>query len=103
MVFDRRARIVSVAQKEHRHYFPRPGWVEHDPEEIWRNVLEVVDEALAKAELTGADLGALGIANQREPTVLWDRRTGMPVDTAINWEDTRTDSRSPRLAWRGAQ
>ena len=60
MVFDRRARIVSVAQKEHRHYLPRPGWVEHDPEEIWRNVLEVVDEALAKAELSPADLSALG-------------------------------------------
>ena len=54
MVFDRRARIVSVAQKEHRHYFPRPGWVEHDPEEIWRNVLEVVNEALAKAELSAS-------------------------------------------------
>jgi glycerol kinase len=91
MVFDRRARIVSVAQKEHRHYFPRPGWVEHDPEEIWRNVLEVVNEALAKAELSSTDLSALGIANQRETTVLWDRRTGTPVHNAINWEDTRTD------------
>ena len=98
MVFDRRARIVSVAQKEHRHYFPRPGWVEHDPEEIWRNVLEVVDEALAKAELSPADLSALGIANQRETTVLWDRRTGMPVHSAINWEDTRTDQLCRELA-----
>src|SRR6478752_1163435 len=98
MVFDRRARIVSVAQKEHRHYFPRPGWVEHDPEEIWRNVLEVVDEALAKAELSPADLSALGIANQRETTVLWDRRTGMPVHNAINWEDTRTDQLCRELA-----
>ena len=98
MVFDRRARIVSVAQKEHRHYFPRPGWVEHDPEEIWRNVLEVVDEALAKAELSPADLSALGIANQRETTVLWDRRTGTPVHNAINWEDTRTDQLCRELA-----
>jgi glycerol kinase len=98
MVFDRRARIVSVAQKEHRHYFPRPGWVEHDPEEIWGNVLEVVDEALAKAELSPADLSALGIANQRETTVLWDRRTGMPVHNAINWEDTRTDQLCRELA-----
>ncbi|MGZ4221953.1 MAG: glycerol kinase GlpK [Solirubrobacteraceae bacterium] len=98
LVFDRRARIVSVAQKEHRHYFPRPGWVEHDPEEIWRNVLEVVDEALAKAELSPADLSALGIANQRETTVLWDRRTGMPVHNAINWEDTRTDQLCRELA-----
>lgn len=98
LVFDRRARIVSVAQKEHRHYFPRPGWVEHDPEEIWRNVLEVVDEALAKAELSPADLSALGIANQRETTVLWDRRTGTPVHNAINWEDTRTDQLCRELA-----
>jgi glycerol kinase len=98
MVFDRRARIVSVAQKEHRHYFPRPGWVEHDPEEIWGNVLEVVNEALAKAELSPADLSALGIANQRETTVLWDRRTGTPVHNAINWEDTRTDQLCRELA-----
>ena len=98
LVFDRRARIVSVAQKEHRHHFPRPGWVEHDPEEIWRNVLEVVDEALAKAELSPADLSALGIANQRETTVLWDRRTGTPVHNAINWEDTRTDQLCRELA-----
>jgi glycerol kinase len=98
MVFDRRARIVSVAQKEHRHYFPRPGWVEHDPEEIWGNVLEVVNQALAKAELSPADLSALGIANQRETTVLWDRRTGTPVHNAINWEDTRTDQLCRELA-----
>jgi glycerol kinase len=103
LVFDRRARIVSVAQKEHRHYFPRPGWVEHDPEEIWRNVLEVVDEALAKAELSPADLSALGIANQRETTVLWDRRTGMPVHNAINWEDTRTDQLCRELSSHGGQ
>jgi glycerol kinase len=98
IVFDHRARIVSVAQKEHRHYFPRPGWVEHDPEEIWRNVLQVVNEALANAELSPADLSALGIANQRETTVLWDRRTGTPVHNAINWEDTRTDQLCRELA-----
>ena len=103
LVFDRRARIVSVAQKEHRHYFPRPGWVEHDPEEIWRNVLEVVTEALDKAELSTADLSALGIANQRETTVLWDRKTGMPVHNAINWEDTRTDQLCRELAGDGGQ
>jgi glycerol kinase len=103
LVFDRRARIVSVAQKEHRHYFPRPGWVEHDPEEIWRNVLEVVTEALAKAELSPSDLSALGIANQRETTVLWDRRTGTPVHNAINWEDTRTDQLCRELSRDGGQ
>jgi glycerol kinase len=102
-VFDRRARIVSVAQKEHRHYFPRPGWVEHDPEEILGNVLEVVAQALAMAELEPGDLSALGIANQRETTVLWDRRTGQPVHNAINWEDTRTDQLCRELSANGGQ
>jgi glycerol kinase len=91
LVFDHRARIVSVAQKEHRHHYPMPGWVEHDPEEIWRNVVEVVGQALQKARLSPGSLVALGIANQRETTVLWDRQTGAPVHNAINWEDTRTD------------
>jgi glycerol kinase len=90
LVFDSRARIVSVAQKEHRHHYPMPGWVEHDPEEIWRNVVAVVGAALEKANLSPTELSALGIANQRETTVLWDR-TGQPVHNAINWEDTRTD------------
>jgi glycerol kinase len=91
LVFDDRARIVSVAQKEHRHHYPMPGWVEHDPVEIWRNVVAVADEAVQKADLSPSDLSALGIANQRETTVLWERRTGKPVHNAINWEDTRTD------------
>ena len=98
LVFDERARIVSVAQKEHHHHYPMPGWVEHDPEEIWRNVLTVVAEALEKAGLSSADLSALGIANQRETTVLWDRRTGRPVHNAISWEDTRTDRLCRALA-----
>jgi glycerol kinase len=91
IVFDQAARIVSVGQKEHQHIFPRPGWVEHDPEEIWRNVLHVVDDALSAAQLTPRDLIALGIANQRETTVVWDRRTGAPAHNALNWQDTRTD------------
>jgi glycerol kinase len=90
LIFDRRARIVSVAQKEHRHHFPRPGWVEHDPEEIWGNVLGVVNQALDEAQLSVDDLVALGIANQRETTVLWHRDTGEPVHNAITWQDTRT-------------
>jgi glycerol kinase len=91
MVFDRSARIVSVAQKEHRQIFPRPGWVEHDPEEIWRNVEEVLRDALDKAQLTSSDVVALGIANQRESTLVWERESGAPVHNAINWQDTRTD------------
>jgi glycerol kinase len=98
IVFDRRARIVSVAQKEHRQHFPRPGWVEHDPEEIWANVLTVVREALEKAQLTVSDLLALGIANQRETSVIWDRATGRPVHNAINWADTRTAQLCQELA-----
>jgi len=91
LVFDRSGRIVSVAQKEHHHVYPRPGWVEHDPEEIWRNVDEVVGRALAEARLEPSDLVALGIANQRETTIVWDRQTGEAVHPAINWQDMRTD------------
>lgn len=91
LVFDRSARLVAVAQKEHRHIFPRPGWVEHDPEEIWRNVEEVVRGALDKAQVRPSDLVAVGIANQRESTIIWERDTGRPVHNAINWQDTRTD------------
>jgi glycerol kinase len=91
LVFDSRARIVSFSQVEHRHIFPKPGWVEHDPEEIWRNVQYVVQDALATVGLAASDLVALGIANQRETTVLWDRATGVPVHNALNWQDTRTD------------
>ena len=98
IVFDERARIVSVGQKEHHQIFPRPGWVEHDPVEIWRNVLQVVQEALGKAQLTVADLVALGITNQRETTVVWDRATGVPVQHAINWQDIRTDHLIKELA-----
>jgi glycerol kinase len=98
IVFDRAGRIVSVGQKEHRHQFPRPGWVEHDPEEIWANVLTVVAEALDKAQLSHSDLAALGIANQRETTVIWERESGAPVHNAINWQDTRTDHLIHELA-----
>ena len=73
LVFDAHARIVAIAQKEHRHHYPMPGWVEHDPAEIWRNVVAVVAEALQEARLSPGALSALGIANQRETTVLWDR------------------------------
>jgi glycerol kinase len=103
LLFDDRGRIVSVAQKEHRQIFPKPGWVEHDPGEIWQNVVEVVQEALAKAQLTLADIVAVGIANQRETTVVWDRATGVPVQNAINWQDIRTDHLIHELASVGGQ
>jgi glycerol kinase len=98
MVFDHSARIVAVAQKEHEQLFPRPGWVEHDPEELWRNVVEVVQGALDDASLQPSDLVALGIANQRESTIVWERESGAPVHNAINWQDTRTDHLIRELA-----
>ncbi len=100
LVFDRAGRIVSVGQKEHHHIYPRPGWVEHDPEEIWRNVEQVVAHALAEARLEPADLVAVGIANQRETTLVWDRETGRALHNAITWQDTRTDHLVRELAQR---
>ncbi|MFD7510185.1 glycerol kinase GlpK [Streptomyces sp. NPDC059853] len=92
IVFDHDGRIVSVDQKEHEQIFPRPGWVEHDAAEIWANVQEVVAGALEKAEITKDHVRAIGITNQRETTLLWDRHTGEPVHNAIVWQDTRTDA-----------
>ena len=85
MVFDKSARIVAVAQKEHEQIFPKPGWVEHDPLEILRRTEEVIAEALAQRSLRASDLAAIGITNQRETTVLWERKTGKPVANAIVW------------------
>ena len=90
IIFDHAGRIVSSNQREHRQYFPRPGWVEHDPMEIWHNVQAVVRGALNRAGLSRADLAAIGITNQRETTLLWDAATGEPVHPAIVWQDTRT-------------
>ena len=90
IVFDRAGAVVSVAQREHRQHFPQPGWVEHDAEEIWANVQQVVREALAAAGIGPDGLAAVGITNQRETTVVWDRATGRPVANAIVWQDTRT-------------
>jgi glycerol kinase len=89
LVFDRGGRIVASAQKEHRQIYPRPGWVEHDPEEIWARTREVIAEAMAQRSLKPADLAALGITNQRETTVLWDRHSGKPLANAIVWQDMR--------------
>jgi glycerol kinase len=92
IVFDTDGRIVAVDQKEHEQIFPKPGWVEHNAAEIWTNVQEVVAGALSKAGLTRSDIRAIGITNQRETTVLWDKATGEPVHNAIVWQDTRTDA-----------
>ncbi len=89
IVFDRRGETVASAQQEHRQIYPRPGWVEHDAAEIWQSTLEVIATALARGGLTAADLAAVGVTNQRETTVLWDRRTGEPLHHALVWQDTR--------------
>ena len=103
IVFDRRGQIVASAQKEHRQSYPQPGWVEHDAEEIWRNTLEVIESALAGAQLSAADLAAIGITNQRETTLLWNRHTGAPLHPAIVWQDARVESRLPRYATAGGE
>jgi len=103
IVFDRAGTTVAQAQKEHAQIFPRPGWVEHDPHEIWLNTRHVIAEALAKAGLAPADLVAVGITNQRETTVLWDRATGVPLHNALVWQDTRVDGLVAEFARDGGQ
>jgi glycerol kinase len=98
MVFDHDGAVVSVAQLEHEQIFPRAGWVEHDAEEIWTNTREVVARALASADLNAEDIAAVGITNQRETTLVWDKNTGKPVYNAIVWQDTRTDRICQQLA-----
>jgi glycerol kinase len=98
ILFDHGGRLVSVAQREHRQHFPKPGWVEHDPMEIWRNLERIAPEALAQAGVTANQVAAVGIANQRETTVLWDRLTGVPIGRAIVWQDMRTGALVDELA-----
>lgn len=90
MIFDRRGRIKAMAQKEHRQIFPKPGWVEHNPLEIWTNTCEVIKTALARSGISGRQIEAVGITNQRETTLVWDRRTGKPLHNAIVWQCTRS-------------
>ena len=98
MIFDHAGAVVTVGQLEHCQHFPQAGWVEHDPVEIWDNTREVIGQALGKANLTRHDIAAVGITNQRETTVVWDRTTGLPVYNAIVWQDTRTQSIVDRIA-----
>ncbi len=101
MVFDHSGSVVALAQKEFRQIFPKPGWVEHDATEIWATQRHTATEALAKAGLTATDIAAIGITNQRETTVVWDRETGEPVHHAIVWQDRRTAARCDQLKARG--
>jgi glycerol kinase len=103
MLFDRGGHIVSVAQKEHQQIYPEPGWVEHDPMEIWGRVQEVCREALARAGAGAGDIAAIGITNQRETTLVWNPHTGEPYYNAVVWQDTRTKAICDHLAQEGGQ
>jgi len=103
MIFDHAGMVVGVHQKEHEQIYPKPGWVEHDPMEIWQATQEVIDGALKKYKIDPKDIAAVGVTNQRETTVVWDRATGKPVYNAIVWQDTRTDTICNELAKSGGQ
>ncbi|MCM4163774.1 MULTISPECIES: glycerol kinase GlpK [unclassified Arenibacter] len=101
VVFDKKGNIVSVSQKEFTQYFPKPGWVEHDPLEIWSSQVSTAAEATTKKGIYGADIAAIGITNQRETVVVWDRNTGKPVYNAIVWQDKRTSNYCDELKRQG--
>jgi glycerol kinase len=103
IIFDHAGSVIAVDQKEHKQIYPKPGWVEHDPLEIWERTREVIRGALAKARCAVSDLAAVGVTNQRETTVVWDKNTGKPVYHAIVWQDTRTDEICNELSRVGGQ
>jgi len=103
IVFDRSGRTVAVSQKEHEQIYPKPGWVEHNPEEIWQHTREVIAETMAKGGLRPGDLAAIGITNQRETTIVWNRKTGKPIANALVWQDTRVADYVSELAKSGGQ
>ena len=103
MIFDHAGKVVGIDQKEHEQIYPKPGWVEHDPLEIWRRTQEVIEGALKKSKISLTDIAAVGITNQRETTVVWEKATGRPVYNAIVWQDTRTDVICDELAKDGGQ
>jgi glycerol kinase len=103
MIFDHSGRVVSIAQKEHEQIYPKPGWVEHNPMEIWERTQDVVKEAVALAGAKPGDIAAVGVTNQRETTIVWNKKTGKPYYNAIVWQDTRTDRICNDLAKDGGQ
>jgi glycerol kinase len=103
MIFDHGGNVVGIDQKEHEQIFPKPGWVEHDANEVWERSQAVIDGALQKSNLAAGDLAAIGITNQRETTVVWDRATGQPIHNALVWQDTRTDQICNELSADGGQ
>jgi glycerol kinase len=103
IVFDKSGKIIATAQKEHQQIYPKPGWVEHNPEEIWQRTQEVISEAMKAKHLTAKDLAAVGITNQRETTVVWNRKTGKPVYNALVWQDTRVGDDVAAFSKKGGQ
>src|SRR5262245_25099461 len=103
IVFDRRGRAVATAQQEFTQHYPNPGWVEHDPLDLWATTRRTALGALAEAKLTGQNVAAIGLTNQRETTLLWDRRTGRPLYRAIVWQDRRTADLCAQLKRRGLE
>ena len=103
IVFDRSGHTVAVSQKEHEQIYPKPGWVEHNPEEIWQHTREVIAETMAKGGLRPGDLAAIGITNQRETTIVWNRKTGKPIANALVWQDTRVADYVSEMAKSGGQ
>jgi len=103
IVFDAQGHIVAMAQREFRQIYPQPGWVEHDPNEIWESQLATAREALANAKLKAADIASIGITNQRETTVVWNRATGQPIHNAIVWQDRRAEPTCAELRARGLE
>ena len=103
MIFDHGGNVIAIDQKEHKQIYPKPGWVEHDPLEIWSRTKEVIAGGLKKGNVNPKDIATIGVTNQRETTVIWDKKTGKPIYNAIVWQDTRTDVIINELAKNGGQ
>src|SRR5215468_10936834 len=103
IVFDRAGKMIGCEQREHEQVYPKPGWVEHDPEEIWHCTQEVIARAMQQPGLQPSDFAAIGITNQRETTIIWDRATGRAVHNAIVWQDTRVADDAAEFAKQGGQ
>ncbi len=101
ILFNKAGQVISLAQKEYEQYYPKPGWVEHDPNEIWYSQASVAAEAISKMSLNGDNIAAIGITNQRETTIIWDRITGEPVYNAIVWQDRRVSEYCDQLVKEG--
>ena len=101
IIFDYQSKILGVSQQEFTQYYPQPGWVEHDPQQIWQTQYDVIGEVLAKTGVSMAEIAAVGITNQRETTVVWDRTTGEPVAPAIVWQCRRTAELVENLVAKG--